>query len=100
MNWSSKGLQGLKNCWLMVATLVLLGGSAFAVGTSCDTLTTTPTVTNAITCMIDTVAPYTILVAVLVAFMPVILVIWGFRGTFSLMARVVSSMFSFLIRRG
>lgn len=82
---------------LMVAVIVVAGsGLSFATGTACDTMAT---IGDAITCVKDTINPNAVLVSVLTAFVPLLLVIWGLRGGFGLVSRIVKSMFSVITRR-
>jgi len=90
------------NAVLAVALVVGMSGSAMATpGAACTALNTaaTATVENAINCMIETVAPNAILVTIVTAFVPILLVIWGARGGFALVATVVRRMFGFLTGR-
>lgn len=87
-----------------VALLVICSGQVFAQSASvpaCDALNTpsTATVSNAIGCMIGTVQPNAILVSIVTAFVPILLVIWGARGGFALIATVVRRMFGFMTGR-
>ena len=87
-----------------VALLVVCSGHAYAQSTTvpaCDALNTpsTATVSNAIGCMIGTVQPNAILVSIVTAFVPILLVIWGARGGFALIATVVRRMFGFMTGR-
>ena len=49
--------------------------------------------------MIGTVKPTAILVSIVTAFVPILLVIWGARGGFALIATVVRRMFGFMTGR-
>ena len=91
-----------------VALLVICSGQAFAQSSpgggsvpACDALNapSTATVSNAIGCMIGTVQPNAILVSIVTAFVPILLVIWGARGGFALIATVVRRMFGFMTGR-
>lgn len=81
----------------MVAVIVFASAlPSFATGTACDTMAN---ITDAITCVKDTINPNAVLVSILTAFVPLLLVIWGLRGGFKLVYRVVASMFSVVTRR-
>lgn len=93
---------------LVCLTLVFgIAPPAFAQGAppstpaSCSALDSASgaTVGNAITCMIDTVRPNGILVVIVSTFVPILLVIWGARGGFTLIATVVRRMFGFMTGR-
>jgi len=90
--------------------VVLAGSSAFATGGPCDAIGTdmssgsTATggtiVTDALACLMGTVTPGAIAVAVAVAFIPLIVAIWGLKGAVGIVAKVVKSIFSMFVRRG
>ena len=94
-NWHRAAFFGL--AMLVVATGREASAQSGAVP-ACDALNTpaTANVQNAIGCMLGTVQPNAILVSIVTAFVPILLVIWGARGGFALIATVVRRMFGFM----
>lgn len=110
LEYAISRLQMARLLMLRLVCLTLVFGiapPAFAQGApastpaSCSALDSASgtTVGNAITCMIDTVRPNGILVVIVSTSVPILLVIWGARGGFTLIATVVRRMFGFMAGR-
>jgi hypothetical protein len=83
---------------LAVALVLGLSQMAMATESVCEALQSTPTVGGAINCIVAAVAPYTVLATVLTIFIPILLVMWGIRGGYALVVRVVRGIFGLLGR--
>jgi hypothetical protein len=92
--------NNVANC--LTGGAVLFAGAGVASATdpaSCTSLASTPTLPLAVQCLSDTVAIGSFAVTVLTLFVPLLAMIWGLKGGFGIIKRLVGSMFG-SIRRG